>query len=160
MHALQKEAGILFVCTGNTCRSPLAEAVAQQVLERLGRSARVHSAGTAAVAGAAASAHSLQVAAEAGLDLAAHRARPLTRPMLDAATLVLAMGAEHLRVLRAMAPHAAAHLLAEYAGSDAADVPDPIGGDLEAYRRTFHRIRTLVESSMGRFHRGVERERI
>lgn len=151
---------ILFVCTGNTCRSPLAAAIAVATLHDCGSNTQVESAGTAATPGAAASRHAFQVAREAGLDLAAHRARPLTRDMLQRASLVLVMGAEHLRRVRDLVGSAPAYLLSDYAQAGEEEVPDPFGGDLETYRQSFAHMRRLVESSLQRFQRGARNERI
>jgi protein-tyrosine phosphatase len=153
-------ATLLFVCTGNTCRSPLAEVLARQVLHGLGESVRVHSAGTAALEGSPASSQALSVAREAGLDLTSHRARSLTPEMLVDASLVLVMGEQHLAETRRLAPQAPAHLLAAYAGGEPREVPDPFGGDLEVYRATLARLRSLVQRSTQRFRCGLESERI
>ena len=146
---------ILFVCTGNTCRSPLAEVLAARRLEVEGASVRARSAGTEAWDGAPASALGQQVAAEVGLDLTAHRARRVTREMLAGAALVLAMTPAHVEALRRLSPATAAqvHGLRDYAEGVArgAAVIDPIGGDLEAYRRTLQELQVLVESSVERF---------
>lgn len=151
---------ILFVCTGNTCRSPLAEVAAREFLDRLHVPVQVSSAGTAGVPGAGASMHAQQVAAEAGLDLSAHRVRLLQPEMLERASLVLVMGEAHRRLVHDMVPEAPVHLLAEFAGDRDREVADPFGGSLDEYRRTFARIRTLVEASMRRFQGGLGSEKI
>src|SRR5512145_1857297 len=143
---------ILFVCTGNTCRSPLAAAVARARLA--GQPFEAHSAGTSAVDGESASALAARVAADAGLDLGDHRARAVTREMVDDAVLVLAMTRAHAEALRRLAPEAGArvHELCDYAGSSmAGGVTDPAGGDLATYRRCLEQIRVLVDRSLERF---------
>lgn len=130
---------ILFVCSGNTCRSPLAEAVLKRMAEDAGRSdIEVSSAGTQAWDGSPASDGSMLVGMERGLDLAAHRSRQLTTEMLEEADLVLVMAPSHLAQAREMHPPANVHLLGGYVagGGNASTVQDPFGGDLAAYRET------------------------
>ena len=129
---------ILFVCSGNTCRSPLAEAIARRVIENAGRKdVEVSSAGTSAWEGSPASDGALLVGMERGLDLSAHRSRPLTAQLLSEADVVLVMSPSHLSHVKEMDPRANAHLLAGFtSGKDGRAVQDPFGGDLTAYRET------------------------
>src|SRR5207253_3189276 len=99
---------IVFVCTGNTCRSPLAEGLCRQLLadhlrcaaEELGkRGFCVQSAGLAAMIGAEATPEAVAAAAELGADLTGHGSRPLTIEMLLQADRLFAMTASHLRML-------------------------------------------------------------
>ncbi|OYV66431.1 MAG: hypothetical protein B7Z72_11365 [Gemmatimonadetes bacterium 21-71-4] len=107
---------ILFVCTGNTCRSPLAEAIARNLLiERGIADVEVASAGTSAWEGASASDGALLVGLERGLDLNGHRARQLDRDLVHAADLLLAMGPHHLERIEALGGTGKGHLLTAYA---------------------------------------------
>jgi protein-tyrosine phosphatase len=131
---------VVFVCTGNTCRSPLAEVLCKQRLaQRLGctpaelpsRGWYVLSAGLAAGRGAPAAEHAIAVAQTLGADLSQHTSRPLTEDLLAQADYVLTMTRGHLHALQ---PHladlvAVPRLLCPQGG----DLPDPIGGPPEVY---------------------------
>ncbi|MBM3316605.1 MAG: ribose 5-phosphate isomerase B [Candidatus Eisenbacteria bacterium] len=138
---------VLFVCTGNTCRSPLAEGLLRHMLAQAGgeggRAIEVSSAGVAASEGERATASSLAVAAERGLDLGGHRARRLTPDLLAGQDLVLALSAEHCRAALGLDPEARGRVftLTEYAGGvGRRGIPDPLGSDLETYRSVRDRI--------------------
>ena len=138
---------ILFVCTGNTCRSPLAEVLLRQKLEERGLAGvTVASAGTGAWDGAPASEGAYLVALEHGLDLSAHRARLLTRELVQGSDMVLTMARHHRARVEQLGGGAKAHLLGEFAGrqGEDAEVRDPFGGDLEGYRETFDELEALV----------------
>ncbi len=154
---------LLFVCTGNTCRSPLAEAIARRIAESTGADVEVGSAGTGTVDGAPASDAARAVAREAGLDLDAHAARLLRRSMVQEADLVLVMNERQREFIRVLAPEALdrVHRLREYAtrGERADDVDDPFGGDAARYRRTLNELRELVDKSLQRLSESIRPRR-
>lgn len=130
---------ILFVCTGNTCRSALADAIARKVAVERGLSdVEIVSAGTSAWDGAPASDGALLVGMERGLDLSQHRAQTLTRELVRDSNLILAMGPHHLERIEALGGAGRSWMLTDYAsrGASARPVNDPIGGELDVYRAT------------------------
>src|SRR5678815_3268568 len=130
---------ILFVCTGNTCRSPLSEAIARKIaIERGLTDVEAMSAGTSAHDGAPASDGSLLVGLERNMDLGGHRAQTLNRDLVRQADLILAMGPHHLERIEALGGAGRSYLLSDYAshGASSRPISDPIGAELDVYRAT------------------------
>jgi protein-tyrosine phosphatase len=129
---------IVFVCTGNTCRSPLAAALCKKLLaERLGCTPKdlprhgfvVESAGLAASEGREATPEAVAVAGQLGADLSGHLSQPVSAAMLTHADFVVTMTYTHLRLLAGMGGAVLPRLLS----TADEDIDDPIGGSPEIY---------------------------
>jgi len=148
---LKPQETVLFVCSGNICRSPFAEGYLRHRLGE-GTRLRVTSGGTLGIEGSPASPETLRIARESGFDLAQHRSRGLTLDRVDEADWILVMEAAHRRTLSARYPEDAhkIHLLSAYHPSvrDTDTIPDifdPIGRPFEDFRQCFRLIRAAID---------------
>ncbi|MCL1843225.1 MAG: low molecular weight protein arginine phosphatase [Defluviitaleaceae bacterium] len=134
---------IIFVCTGNTCRSPMAAALASAIFQREGLTIQVSSAGVFATDGQPASKNAALAMENEKLDLSAHKSRKTLPEILEAATLVLAMTRGHLSHIKNLCPAANAFTLGEFAES-LMEISDPFGGNLEEYLTCAAQIKKLL----------------
>ncbi len=119
---------ILFICTGNTCRSPIAEGIFRVLLEKYGlKDISCKSAGTNALRGGKAQPNAVIAAAEYGADISNHRARAYEGHMAEDADLLVCMSARHVLLLGDGIPEEKIRLLG-------GGITDPYGADLNTYR--------------------------
>ena len=140
---------ILVVCTGNICRSPMAQGMLRHFMPKNFKEiVTVSSAGTDALHGNQARVFAIQAMRHYGIDISDHRARKLNRSMVAGADLILAMEQYHLKIIRVMKLFAAgkAHLLSRFDNSRKPyDVPDPMGGGPDLYTESAKLIHNCLE---------------
>ena len=132
---------ILFVCTGNTCRSPMAEAIAR----KLDKNLEVKSAGLFTVQGSTISPFAKEVLQENNI-VHQHQSTPFTKEVGDWADLILTMTKSHKDYIFSQYPDLRYKVfsLKEYVKADGMDVIDPYGGSIDTYRRTFEELYDLI----------------
>lgn len=140
---------VVFVCTGNTCRSSMAEGLAKSIAANLGDRAghlNFNSAGVAAFPGMPASSQAIQALQEKKIDLAQHRATLLNQDMVESADLILVMTKGHKQTIAQKRPDLMdkVYLLTEYVLNAEVDVQDPFGQSVAVYRDCANQLENLI----------------
>ncbi|UOF91597.1 low molecular weight protein arginine phosphatase [Fodinisporobacter ferrooxydans] len=149
---------ILFVCTGNTCRSPMAEHLLKKKFEAdpYESLVQVRSAGISAMQAAAASAHAIEVLKQRNIRLDSHQSTPVDARLVEWADMILTMTMSHKHILVSQYPESSgkAFALLEYIQEDpqqmpangwSMDVSDPYGGDRERYEACADQLERAIE---------------
>ncbi len=140
---------VLFICTGNTCRSPMCEGYLKHLCKQASRNdITVESAGTFAGEGCPASINSAEIMADYDIDICSHTSSTLSEEKIEKANIIIAMTASHRAQIGAMYPKALkkTRLLMEFADMENSDVEDPFGGDAQTYSSCFEQMKPALDN--------------
>ncbi|MGH7982084.1 MAG: serine hydroxymethyltransferase [Candidatus Udaeobacter sp.] len=157
--ALRNVKSVLFVCTGNICRSPIAEGLFRRLLGNR-KDIEVVSAGVHAVRGQPPSLYAVQVCEDEGVDISGQRSQPISSSLVDRATHIFAMTGGHVEIIQTQFPQSAdkTFLLREFEEPGTTvwrDVPDPIGLGREVYEDCAHIIKNALPSVLAFVEQGA-----
>jgi protein-tyrosine phosphatase len=148
---------VLFVCTANVCRSPMAEAIFNALAEERDLPFRAESAGTAALEGRSLDPNAVAALEEVGIYPEAHRARQVRETMIEESELVLVMSVQHAAALHRLCSNQSRkiHALPRYATGSCSEegVPDPHGHTMVAYRSSVRQLYEYLERVVDRIGR-------
>lgn len=141
---------ILFVCTGNTCRSPMAEGLMRVMAEKANKEVVTLSAGLFTAPGGRVSPYA-EIVVKDVVDISEHQSRPLNKALMEAADLVLGLSSDHKNVLLRQFPEMKDKImtLGEWAGTNE-EVADPFGGTQEEYDACATQIKMLLEKGLAK----------
>lgn len=139
---------VLFVCTGNTCRSPMAEGMLKAMAADAKKDVVTLSAGLFTAPGGRVSPQAIQAVKDVA-DISAHMSRPLNKTLMDAADLIVGLAMDHKKVLLRQYPEMSDKIvtLGEWAGTNE-DVADPFGGTQEEYDACAAQIKALLQKAL------------
>ena len=147
----KKQKLVVFVCTANVCRSPMAEKLFEHALaeSKIKKNIRVFSAGISAMDGDQASDNSIQACKEVGLDISDHRSAALTRATLENASAIFCMTESHRTLLNMyfeVPEKTPIFLMREFMTEGSRELPDPFGQDMEVYRTCRDHMKEAIPS--------------
>jgi len=144
---------VLFVCTGNSCRSPMAAALFQKMANNQGLDVEVKSCGTATLSGLSASKPAIEVLRREGIDISDHKAVSVNSQLVNWADVILVMEEKHKDEIIEKFPQARGkvYLLAEFANREKKDIIDPIGKPPEVYEGLVLDLKYYLEKIIRRF---------
>ncbi len=143
---------VLFVCTGNTCRSPMAEGLLKKMSQENGLDLEVQSAGLAAFAGLPVSPEAVEACRAKGVDISTHQTQPLGKTLVIESDLIITMTGKHKEMIVKKMPslETKVSVLSEMAGEGIVDVEDPVGQPLEVYQGALDQIEKYLSKSLDR----------
>lgn len=148
---------ILFVCTGNTCRSPMAQAILEEKARKKGLDIVVKSAGVYALDGENPSTNAIKSLALDGIDISSYRANIIHRDLLEEADLILTMGNSHKSALIGKYDfiRGKIYTLKEFAYGENTDVADPFGGNIYVYNNTKEELNKALDEVIKKLMEGM-----
>jgi len=145
---LKEERNILFVCTGNTCRSPMAEGFFKKMWPKGKDKVNVSSAGTSTLIGLRPTELAIKVMREKNIDISSYRSTPLNKDLVEKADLILTMSNFHKKIVSEISSlkEGKIFLFKEFTSGDKEEIPDPAGESLETYRKCAREIEKEVKT--------------
>lgn len=147
---------VLFVCTGNTCRSPIAQGILEDMARKKGLNIIVKSAGIYALDGDNASINAIRALKENNIDISNHRSSIIHRDLIEEADFIFTMGKSHKDILVSKYSFAQSkvYTLNEFVYGTEKDIVDPFGSNIEVYNNTKYELYNAMESLLEKLMKG------